>query len=143
MAESKKDCLLVALGTRDGKTLTRGHFGDSSIFLIYELCEGAEPRFIEDRSNMPYEEKGHGDPGKARLMAGIMRDVDVLAGRIFGPNIQRMLQRFVAVRVRVDVVDEALPLLVEALPLLRQAQETGPGRDLIVLPRGAEKGSAS
>lgn len=145
MAESEEKGLVIAIGTQDGRLLTKGHFGDSSVFLLYELEEGAEPRYIEDRSNVPYEEQGHGDPGKAKHMAGLMHGVDVLVGRLFGPNVKRMLQRFVCVRVRADLADEALVLVSQSVPLLREALEVGPDRTLLVLsqPGGNDQGGST
>ncbi len=137
MTQDRQQTLLVAVGTRDGRVLNEGHFGDSSIFLIYEIRDG-QARFIEDRSNIPYEEQGHGDPGKARVMAGLLSDVDVLVARRFGPNVKRMLHRFVCVRTRVETAQEAMQLVTASVPLLWDALESGESRDLVVLSPPSE-----
>ncbi len=87
MCESIK----VAIGTVDGKKLTRDHFGESPFFAIYRLTrDGWE--FLELRRNKAaeLEERSHGDPAKFRAVAGILRDVDVAAAWAMGPNYVRM-----------------------------------------------------
>lgn len=126
----------IAIGTDDTTSLHDDHMGESARFLIYDVSQD-ETRLVETRQNRPYDEDPahpHGDPGKARLMSKVFAGVDVLVARHFGPNVKRMLRRFVCVRVRADTVDEALALISSNLPSLEESQRQGAERRPIVLP---------
>lgn len=79
--------LLVAFGMKDDKTLTREHFGDSDFYRICWVYEDGTIEFLEDRKNtIDYEEERHGDPQKLKYVTEFLKEVDVFAGYIFGPN---------------------------------------------------------
>lgn len=87
--------LRVAFGLNERGELTEEHFGDSDRFAIYEFSENGEVRFIEYRENKArvIEEdhaEHHGDPRKFKAVISQLRDVDVLAGFIMGPNLLRI-----------------------------------------------------
>jgi len=92
----KDKTLIIAFGTDNGNDLKDDHFGSAKFFHIYRFHNG-KAEMIEERENVKIEEnesiKG-GDPKKARATANSLYEVDVLAGRRFGPNITRMLNKF-------------------------------------------------
>jgi len=108
--------LLVAFGTDDGSTLkSNNHVGMSKYFKVYQFSDNKQ-EFIEQRSNVKYKEdetKTHGDPGKAKATASALKNVDVLVGRIFGPNITRLRNKFVCAVVRKDNIEEAIQMVHE------------------------------
>ena len=98
-----KEKLIFAIGTDDGKTMkSDDHVGMSKYYLIYEYFDG-DIIFKEKRENKKYEENErliHGDPEKAKKVGSVLRGVDVIVGRRFGPNIVRLNDKFVSVVVR-------------------------------------------
>lgn len=86
--------LKVAFGLNKGNELTDKHYGDSDRFAIYEFYEDGSYRFIKFIENKAKDieehEEHHGDPKKFRAVINQLRDVDVLAGFIMGPNLRRI-----------------------------------------------------
>ncbi len=111
-----KDRLFFAIGTDDHQTVkSDDHVGKSAYFDIFEYYEG-ELAFQESRDNPKYREdetKVHGDPGKAQATASALAGVDVLVGRLMGPNIVRLKNRFVCAIVRQTTIDDAKNALIE------------------------------
>ena len=108
--------LSVAFGTDDGNALkSNDHVGMSKYFKVYQFSDDKE-KFIEQRSNVKYKEdesKHHGDPGKAKATASALENIDVLVGRIFGPNITRLRNKFVCAVVRRETIEEAIQTVHE------------------------------
>lgn len=106
--------LVVAFGTDDGKNLKRDdHVGMSKYFKVYRFYDGRE-ELIEQRENAKYKEdetKVHGDPGKAKATASALESVDILIGRMFGPNITRLKDKFVCGVVRENTVEDAIKMV--------------------------------
>ncbi len=106
--------LVFAIGTDDGVTIKQDdHFGMSGIFKIYRYSDG-ELVFQEERENAKYREDETrilGDPDKARATASALGGVDVLVGKVMGPNIVRLKERFVPIIVRQPEIHEALDIL--------------------------------
>ncbi|MBN1856621.1 MAG: hypothetical protein JW846_06700 [Dehalococcoidia bacterium] len=91
--------LLIACGTDDGVHLNDDHVGMAKEYLVYEFSENGEA-LIERRQNSSFtgdEAARHGDPEKAKATASVLKNIDVLVGRKFGPNITRLLKAFVCV----------------------------------------------
>ncbi len=86
------ESLVIAIGTVDGKRLTKEHFGDSNIYAIYRVYRDGKIERIEDRHNTAkdVEERQHGDPKKFRAVLEILKDVDVLVAWAMGPNYVRI-----------------------------------------------------
>ncbi len=113
-----KEKLLFAIGTDDGKTIkSDDHFGMSKYYLIYTYSKG-EMNFKEKRENIKYQEdetRIQGDPKKAKKVSSVLEDVDVLVGKILGPNIIRLRIKFVPVIVREPNIDKAIDILKEGI----------------------------
>ena len=92
--------LIFSFATDDGINLKKDdHFGNAKYFKIYHYKD-RKLEFIEERENkkvMEDESKIHGDPKKAKAVSSILKNVDVMVGRKFGPNIKRLIKKFVFV----------------------------------------------
>ena len=127
--------LMIAFSTDDGENFNDDHFGMAKYFHIYKFSDGRE-EFVETRENVKYEEDEslkHGDPGKARATASVMNDIDVMAGRKFGPNIVRLLNRFVCVVVKTDKIADAVKLINENMKRIVEEKNKEEKRKHIVL----------
>ena len=100
----------VAVSTENEKEITRDHFGEGKFFLIYEFdSEGY--RLVEKRENTSPEEEEHGSEIKAKGISAILKDVPILLGYQFGPNIYRIKEKFLPVVSRERIINNALELL--------------------------------
>jgi len=103
----------AAFGTDDKKNLNDSHFGSAKFFHIYKFGNG-KAEFVEERENIKVEEdesiKGD-DPKKAKATSNALSGIDVLAGRRFGPNITRMMNKFLCIVVRTDSVNNAVDMM--------------------------------
>ena len=127
--------LIIAFCTDDGENFNDDHFGMAKYFHIYKFSDG-RAEFIETRENVKYEEDEslkHGDPGKARATASVMNGIDVMAGRRFGPNIVRLLNKFVCVVVKTDRIADAVTLINKNMEKIVEEKNKGEKRKHIVL----------
>ena len=72
--------------------------------------------FIEKRRNVKYkedEERIHGDSGKAKATVSVLKDIDVLVGKMMGPNIRRLKNRFVCVVIREPAIEQGIKMIKE------------------------------
>ncbi len=127
--------LLFAIGTDDGKTIKQGdHFGMSKIFQIWRYSNG-ELIFKEERKNVKYQEdetRIHGDPNKAKATSSVLGGVDVLVGKMMGPNIVRLQKKFVPIIVRQSRINETLEILKENIIEIIEEKEKKERRGLIL-----------
>lgn len=111
-----KEELIFAIGTDDEKTIKfDDHVGMSNYYLIYQYSNG-ELFFKEKRENIKYEEDErliHGDPEKAKKVGAVLKNVDIIVGKIIGPNIKRMNNKFVPVVIRESSIEKALEIIKE------------------------------
>ena len=111
-----KEKLIFAIGTDDGKTIkSDDHVGMARYYFIYEYSDG-EIVFKEKKENKKYEEDErliHGDPEKAKKVGGVLKEVDVIVGKIIGPNITRMKDKLVPVVIREPNIEKALKMIKE------------------------------
>ena len=108
--------LIFAIGTDNEKTIKLDdHVGMSKYFQIWKYSEG-NLIFKERRENAKYKEKEeriHGNPGKAEATSSVLGGVDVLVGRMFGPNIVRLKNKFVCAVVRETEIEKATKIIKE------------------------------
>ncbi len=126
--------LRMAIASEDGYELYGGHFGDSNYYLIYDL-NGERFEFIEQikNSTKDFKEKKHGDERKALKVSDLLNECEVFCGRAFGPNIKRIVKKFVPVIVKVDKVEDALKILQENYEKILEEYKKGDKRKHIVL----------
>jgi len=133
--------LTVAFSTDDGKIFNNSHFGMARYFHVYRFHDEGEPEFIEIRENVKYEEDEtikHGDPGKARATSSALEGVDVMAGRKFGPNIVRLLNKFVCIAVKTENITDAIHLIRSNWITVVKEKEIGADRKHITLREGVK-----
>jgi predicted Fe-Mo cluster-binding NifX family protein len=107
---SGENDFLIAFGTDDGKSLNDDHVGMAKYFYVYRFC-GDKKEFVEKRENVKFkgdESIKHGDPKKAKATSSVLEDIDVVVGKKFGPNIVRLLKKFVCVVVREETLNGAI-----------------------------------
>ncbi|MCK4221488.1 MAG: hypothetical protein KAX25_01365 [Dehalococcoidia bacterium] len=126
---------LMAFGTDDGEKLNNDHVGMAKYFYVYEFWGGKE-KFVEQRINTSFtgdETAKHGDPEKARATSSVLQNVDVLVGKKFGPNLPRLLEKFVCVLVRTDAISNAIEAVHNNMDRIVEEMNKGEGRKHIVL----------
>lgn len=124
--KSLKGELVFAIGTDDGKTIKPDdHVGMSKYFQIWEYSD-RKIELIETRENAKYKEdetRVHGDPGKAKATASVLKDVDVLLGKMIGPNINRLKVKFLPVIIREPEIKKALNIIMENINEIFEEKE--------------------
>lgn len=102
--------LLIAFGTDDGVNLKSDHVGMAKYFYVYRFSNGKE-ELVEQRENVKFkgdDSMKHGDPEKAKATSSALENVDVLVGRRFGPNLPRLVKKFVCIVARTDTIANAI-----------------------------------
>ena len=126
---------LIAFGTDDGKNLNNDHVGMAQYFYVYEFSNGRE-KLVEKRENMRFEgdeTMKHGDPEKAKATSSVLEGVDVLVGRKFGPNLPRLIRKFVCVLVRTNTITSAIEAIHNNMDRIAEERNKEEGRKHIVL----------
>jgi len=127
--------LLIAFGTDDGKNLNDDHVGMAKYFYVYRFSDN-KGELIEQRENVKFkgdESIGHGDPEKAKATSSVLQGVDALVGKKFGPNLPRLLKKFVCVVVRTDTLSNAVEAIHNNMSRIVEAKNKGQDRKHIVL----------
>ncbi len=132
-----KEELVVAIGADDEKIIKQDdHVGESKYYLIYRYSEG-DLIFKEKRENVRYKEdetRIHGDPGKAKAVSSVLKGVDVIVGKIIGPNIVRMKKTFVPVIIREPEIKKSLEIIKENInEIVEEYEKSGEERRGIIL----------
>jgi len=133
--EKVKMELLVAFATEDGENLNNDHVGMAKYFYVYRFSNGKE-ELVERRENMKFkgdESMKHGDPEKAKATSSALENVDVLVGRKFGPNLLRLLKKFVCTVVRTDTITNAIVAVHNSMESIVEQKNKGEDRKHIVL----------
>jgi predicted Fe-Mo cluster-binding NifX family protein len=126
---------LIAFGTDDGKNLNNDHVGMAQYYYVYEFSNGKE-QLIEKRENTRFtgdETVKHGDPDKARATSSVLKGVDVLVGRKFGPNLPKLLGKFVCILVRTSTIATAIEVIHDNMDRIAEEKNKEEGRKHIVL----------
>ena len=127
--------LLIAFGTDDGLNLNKSHVGMANFFYVYKFSNGTE-KFVEKRKNVKYKEDEslkHGDPKKANATSSVLKGIDALVGARFGPNIIRLLKKYVCVVVRTTSISDAVKIVNNNMDKIIEAKNKGEDRKHIVL----------
>ena len=127
--------LLIAFGTDDGENLNKDHVGMAKYFYIYRFSNGRE-ELVEQRDNVKFEGDEymkHGDPEKAKATSSVLENVDVLVGRRFGPNLPRLLKKFVCIVVRTDTIANAIEAIHNKIDTIVEQKNKGEDRKHVVL----------
>jgi len=126
---------LIAFGTDDGRNLNNDHVGMAKYFYVYEFSNGKE-QLVERRENVRFrgdETMKHGDPEKAKATSSVLEGVDVIVGRKFGPNLPRLLGKFVCVVVRTNTITSAIETVRNNMGIIAERKNEKENRKHIVL----------
>ncbi len=127
--------LVIAIGTDNEKIIKPDeHFGMSKYFQVWNYSNG-EIFLKETRENAKYEEDEtitHGDPSKAKATASVLTGVDVLAGKMMGPNIDRLKKKFVPVIIREPDIKKSLEIIKENINEIFEEKEKTDRRGIIL-----------
>lgn len=127
--------LLIAFGTDDGENLNNDHVGMAKYFYVYRFSNGKE-ELVQRRENVKFkvdESMRHGDPEKAKSTSSVLENVDVLVGRKFGPNLPRLLNKFVCIVVRTDTITNAIEAVHNNMDVIAEQKNKGEDRKHVVL----------
>jgi len=127
--------LTIAIGTDNEKIIKPDdHIGMSRYFQLWKYSNG-ELIFKETRENAKYAEdeaRTHGDPGKAKATASVLKNVDVLVGKIMGPNIKILKNKFVTVIIREPEIEKAIDIIRENINEIFEEKEKTERKGLIL-----------
>ena len=127
--------ILVAFGTDDGANLNDDHVGMARYFHVYRFSETKE-ELVEKRENVRLkgdESMKHGDPNKAKATSSVLKGVDVLVGKRFGPNLPRLVKKFVCVIVRTDTLEDAVRMIRKNMEGIAAEKNKGEDRKHLIL----------
>lgn len=127
--------MVIAFGTDDGTNLNDNHVGMARYFLLYKFSE-EEEEFVEKRENVKFkgdESMKHGDPNKAKATSSVLQGVDVLVGKRFGPNLPRLVKKFVCVIARTDTVENAIRITRQNMEKIIAEKNKGEDRRHLIL----------
>ncbi len=89
--EEEVRTIRLAIGSSDGSSVVQDHFGESQVFLVYELAEDGSYRLLEERKNAsPQERGGHGREEKRRAVLRILSDCQILVAGKMSPSFARL-----------------------------------------------------
>ena len=127
--------LTIAIGTDNEKIIKPDdHVGMSKYFQVWKYSKG-ELIFKETRENAKYKEdetRIHGDPKKAEATASVLKDIDILVGKMVGPNIERLKNKFVTVIIREPEIEKSLKIIRENLNEIFEEKEKTERKGLIL-----------
>lgn len=142
--------LRIAFASGDGDTLFDDHFGHAPRYRLFdcservaaEVAEVPNPKGKEEAEahqgghHHAHEHADHDEhPQRPHGIGQTLRPhgVQVVVGRAFGPNIQRMKQQFAPVLVRSETVSTAIQRLQDEWPRIVAVWEAGAERRHLVL----------
>jgi len=135
--EKEETELLIAFGTDDGENLNNDHVGMAKYFYVYRFSNDKE-ELVERRENVKFEgneSMQHGDPEKARATSSVLENVDVLVGRKFGPNLPRLLKKFVCVVVRTESLTNAIKAVHNNMDrIVEESNKRENRKDIVLRP---------
>ena len=126
---------LIAFGTDDGENLNNDHVGMAKYFYVYEFSDN-KTELVERRENARFEEDEtmkHGDPEKAKATSSVLEGVDVVVGKKFGPNLTRLVRKFVCVLVRTSALTSAIEAVHSNMDRIAEEKNKKEDRKHIVL----------
>jgi predicted Fe-Mo cluster-binding NifX family protein len=131
--------ITAAFATDDGNRFMERHFGDARFFDIYEIDESGSNflKRVENTTDKDDGEDVHGDPVKAGGIMGMLlkEKATVAVSKNFGPNIKRVLKKFVCVRFTCLDIQEGIEHIRKNMDAVREELEKGEDRRHITLPK--------
>ena len=104
----------IALASDDETSFSSKHFGSAERYIIISY-NGTTLIKEPDIINNTEEEKEDGDPEKAKSVSQILKqkDVTIVAGRRFGPNIIRIRKKFLPLVVDITSIENGIEVIKE------------------------------
>ncbi len=131
--------LRFAFATDDGKTYMDRHFGDADYYDIYEISSN-ENKFIKRISNTTEDddEHIHADPVKAKSVVDMLKieNIQVVASKIFGPNIKRIKKKFVCVLFNDEQISDSIKIIQKNIDVINDEWRKGETRNHINFKTG-------
>lgn len=126
--------VIAAFATDDGNTFMNRHFGDAQQYVIYKITP-TESRLIKAIGNTSEEEQQHADPNKARSVTQLFKrdNVQLLASKKFGGNIQRMKQQFLCVLMNDKSIPDAVKRIQQNFDAITKEWAKGENRHFLNL----------
>ncbi|HHE76612.1 MAG TPA: hypothetical protein ENL27_01355 [Candidatus Parcubacteria bacterium] len=128
--------IYIACATDDGENFSKEHFGSADFYLIYSLnLKNGKLKFVSRRENKSIKEKAHGDPEKAKSVAKLFKDVQILMAKVMGPNILIIRKKFIPVISNEESISKAINRLKKKIDLIKKNLEkpTGLIREIIYI----------
>lgn len=75
----------ICIGSNDSENIAKTHMGDTDYFLIYDLFENSESKFVEKRTNVA-KDMEHAKADKMNEIIRLVNDADVLVAQQKSPN---------------------------------------------------------
>lgn len=99
---------VVAIGTNDGETVSRGHFGMSGWYVLYEIRDGAVER--QWKVTNPYADPERHRHAETSDIMGVLDGVDVCIGRQMGRKSPPIIRRYgrIPLRTRAESIRECI-----------------------------------
>ncbi len=127
--------LIIAIGTDDDIMIKQDdHVGMSKFFQIWKYSQG-ELIFKVKKENVKYKEdetRIHGDPGKAKTTSSVLGDVEILVGKMFGPNIVRLRNKYVCAVIREPQIKNAIEIIKDNINEIYEEQDKSEKRGIIL-----------
>lgn len=127
--------LIVAFSTNDGVTMIKEHAGQAKYFDVYRISSG-DAKFLEQRDNAKYkgdETLKHGDSKKAQATLGALEGVHVLAARMYGPNLPKLLKKLLCVVIRDERIASSVEIIRENFARVWDEYQKGEARKHLIL----------
>lgn len=128
--------LRFAFATDDGNTYMDRHFGDADYYDIYEISSN-EKKFIKRINNTTEDddENIHADPVKAKSVVDMLKieNIQVVASKIFGPNIKRIKKKFVCVLFNDEHISDSINTIQKNINIFVDEWQKGEFRNHINL----------
>jgi len=111
--------ILFAFAVNKSRHFEKKHFGEASMFLIYEYSENKcnKKEEIPNKFSEPESSNRHGSPEEAEAILSLMqsRDVKVLVSRQFGRNLSLVNRSFIPVIIDEEEPEKVTNILCEKI----------------------------
>ena len=104
--------LRICIGSNDGDNIAATHMGDTELFCVYDLVEGAGSTFIEQRKNVA-KDMEHAQSDKMKAIIALINDADVFVAQQKSPNFIKIAKQTKHQPVVVKV--EVIPAILDSL----------------------------
>ena len=107
--------LRVCIGSNDGVKIASTHMGDTERFFIFDISDGRESGFVEERKNMAVD-LNHASNDKMKIITEILDDADIFVAARNSPNFRKIAAgtKHQPIVVQTRSITEALALIQQS-----------------------------